>query len=278
KDDGGTANNGVDTLIKGFFIVTADENTLSSVVQSFETPLGSTGSLVYNATAFPVDSVIRVNLLNDVLNLGTDAGLDNIVGLYEIADPTGAIDTDGDGIGDISPTANNRSAYARAALQSHLNAGSLQTLNLRAGSDGDLNKNTTVTSFNRQGQSSSGLQQGVVIEGGKLYAPFIIANGGTLISSGSGGTIAGAIGTFLTSVNPNNSPVSNLTSPVAYFGFSEVNPDGVEHLRYIRNESSIVNGQTQTIGVFGFEDQPGGGDRDYNDAIFGFQFIAPVVA
>ncbi|MGA0200522.1 MAG: hypothetical protein ACO3NK_15665, partial [Prochlorotrichaceae cyanobacterium] len=53
KDDGGTANNGIDTLTKGFFIVTADENTLGQVIQSFETPVGGTGSLIYNTTAFP---------------------------------------------------------------------------------------------------------------------------------------------------------------------------------------------------------------------------------
>jgi hypothetical protein len=299
KDNGGTANNGIDTLTKGFFIITGDENALSNVIQSFENPVGSTGSLIYNSTGFPVDSLIRVNLHQDVVQLGTSAYLDNIVGLYEIADPDGGIDIgkdlDGDGrittveekaakdgIADLTPRANmsaeDRAAYARGALENHLTNGSLQTFNLRAGSDGAANKNTTVTSFNRQGQSSTGLQTGVVIEGGKLYAPFIIANGGTLISAGSGGTIAGAIGTFLTAVNPNNSAVSNINSPVAYFSFSEVNPDGAEHLRYIRNESAIVNGQTQTIGIYGFEDLPGGGDRDYNDAVFGFQFLAPVIA
>jgi hypothetical protein len=232
--------------------------------------VGGTGSLIYNTTAFPVNSLIRVNLLNNVLNLGTDASLDNIVGLYEIADPDGGIDTDGDGVANVYPTVTNRSAYARAALQSHLNGGSLQTFNLRAGSDGDPNKNSTVSSFNRQGQATTGIQQGVVVEGGKLYAPFIIANGGSLISGGSGGTIAGAIGTFLTVVNPNNSAVSNPSSPVAYFSFSEANPDGAEHLRYLSNQNGI--------GIFGFEDLPGGGDRDFNDAIFGFQFIAPVIA
>jgi len=247
QDNGGTANNGIDTLTKGFFVVTGDENALSNVIQTFETPVGGTGSLLYNTSAFPVGSLIRVNLQQDVLRLGTNGYLDNIVGLYEIADPDGGIDLgkdlDGDGqittteekaakdgIADLTPSANmsaaDRAAYARGALENHLTNGSLQTFNLRAGSDGDPNKNSTVSSFNRQGQSSTGLQTGVVVEGGKLYAPFIIANGGTLISSGSGGTIAGAIGTFLTAVNPNNNAVSNITSPVAYFSFNEVNPDG----------------------------------------------------
>jgi hypothetical protein len=219
-----------------------------------------------------------VNLQADVKQLGTSAVLDNIVGLYEIADPDGSIDigqdldgdgkitttaekTAKDGIGDILPTAAKRSDYASAALQNYLNTGNLLTFSVRAGSNGDPNKNYTTTQFNGQG--------GIYILGGKLYAPFIIANGGSLIS-GSGGTVAGAVGSFL-NVNSTNAAANKVTDPVAYFGFSTVNPDGVEHLKLLRTETSSIGTGNQVL-IYGFEDLPGGGDRDYNDAVFGFDF------
>ena len=286
KDNGGTANNGIDTLTKGFFIVTADANTLGNVITDFESTPGQTGGLIYNTTALPLGSAIRTTLTADVRQLGTSASFDNIVGLYEIADPNGGIDLgrdlDGDGdidtneerlakdgIADITPNANmtatERTSYARAALQSHVS--DLSLFNLRAGSNGDAVRNTTSAQFNAQGQSTTGSQQGVVLEAGKLYAPFIIANGGSLIS-GNGGTIAGGVSSFITVVNPNNLDTNpnSVSDPVAYFSFSEVNPDRSEHLRSIGNN------------VYGFEDLPGGGDRDFNDAIFSFTFNTTVVA
>ena len=73
---------------------------------------------------------------------------------------------------------------------------------------------------------------------------------------------------FITVVNPNNLDTNpnSVSDPVAYFSFSEVNPDRSEHLRSIGNN------------VYGFEDLPGGGDRDFNDAIFSFTFNTTVVA
>jgi len=286
QDNGGTANNGIDTLTKGFFIVTADANALGNVITDFESTPGQTGGLIYNTTALPLGSAIRTTLTADVRQLGTSGSFDNIVGLYEIADPNGGIDLgrdlDGDGdidtneeqlakdgIADITPNANmtaaERTTYARAALQSHVN--DLSLFNLRAGSNGDAVRNTTSAQFNAQGQSTTGSQQGVVLEAGKLYAPFIIANGGTLIS-GNGGTIAGGVSSFITVVNRDNVDTNpnSVSDPVAYFSFSEVNPDRSEHLRSFGNN------------VYGFEDLPNGGDRDFNDAIFSFTFNTTVVA
>ena len=76
-----------------------------------------------------------------------------------------------------------------------------------------------------------------------LLAPFIIANGTTE--------------EFLTN-NPDNQP----GEPLAYFSFLGANPDGVEHIRLLDNNT------------FGFEDLFGGGDRDFNDLTFRAEFTA----
>jgi hypothetical protein len=47
---------------------------------------------------------------------------------------------------------------------------------------------------------------------------------------------------------------------VAYFAFVGANPDNVPHF------------QNRGDGVFDFEDLPGGGDMDFNDAVFRFEF------
>ena len=68
--------------------------------------------------------------------------------------------------------------------------------------------------------------------------------------------------------NPNNT-AHNLsdfmTHAVAYFSFGSENPDETEHL------------QSRGNNVFGFEDLPGNlgiSDKDFNDAVFKFNFIA----
>ncbi|MEM7555079.1 MAG: spondin domain-containing protein [Cyanobacteria bacterium P01_A01_bin.84] len=74
-----------------------------------------------------------------------------------------------------------------------------------------------------------------------LLAPFIIANGTTE--------------EFLSN-NPDNLPGESL----AYFTFLGANPDGVEHIRLLEDNT------------FGFEDLFGGGDRDFNDLTFRAEF------
>jgi hypothetical protein len=52
-------------------------------------------------------------------------------------------------------------------------------------------------------------------------------------------------------------PENNLDqSVIAYFSFMAANPDGVDHIRLLGDNT------------FAFEDLAGGGDFDYNDMIF----------
>lgn len=87
----------------------------------------------------------------------------------------------------------------------------------------------------------------VPLTGGAIYAPFIIANGGNL-----------SVEEFLEE-NPNNTAAEDPEDVVAYFPFLAANPDGADHLRLLADNT------------FGFEDLPGGGDQDFNDAIFQVQ-------
>ncbi|BAY66604.1 Na-Ca exchanger/integrin-beta4 [Calothrix brevissima NIES-22] len=68
---------------------------------------------------------------------------------------------------------------------------------------------------------------------GSIFAPFIIANGRpeALLDS-----------------NPNN-------DPAVYFPFLGANADKVDHIRLLGNN------------VFGFEDLPSAGDKDFNDVV-----------
>ncbi|MEM9539684.1 MAG: DUF4347 domain-containing protein [Cyanobacteria bacterium P01_E01_bin.42] len=78
----------------------------------------------------------------------------------------------------------------------------------------------------------------ISLDGSSLYAPYIIVN-----STPTG---------FLID-NPNNSVGSDIN---AYFLYTAANPDRVDHLVLLGNNT------------FGFEDLFNGGDRDYNDLIF----------
>nr|WP_275414346.1 DUF4114 domain-containing protein [Spirulina major] len=80
------------------------------------------------------------------------------------------------------------------------------------------------------------------LDGNSLYAPFLIANG--------------TIDDFL-SFNADNAAGGSV---VSYFAYISANPDGVDHVRLLGNNT------------FGFEDLSGGGDRDYNDIIFQVNF------
>lgn len=80
------------------------------------------------------------------------------------------------------------------------------------------------------------------LDGNSLYAPFLIANG--------------TIDDFL-SFNADNAAGGSVVSYFAYIG---ANPDSVDHVRLLGNNT------------FGFEDLSGGGDRDYNDVIFQVTF------
>jgi 3-phytase len=168
------------------------------------------------------------NSLQNALNQ-TTAAFNNLFGLYEVDDVTGSVNG-------IKP---GEIGYAKAALSKVVD-------------------NFIV----RVGGSSSGAASDVIVNGGKIYSPFVIANGGNF-----SGNLQAAINAFF-AANPNNSPANaqNYTTlPVAYFSFGVANPDGAAHLRSFGNNT------------FGFEDLPAGvgvSDYDFNDAVFSFGAIA----
>ncbi|MTJ42014.1 choice-of-anchor I family protein [Dolichospermum flos-aquae] len=168
------------------------------------------------------------NSLQNALNQ-TTAAFNNLFGLYEVDDVTGSVNG-------IKP---GEIGYAKAALSKVVD-------------------NFIV----RVGGSSSGAASDVIVSGGKIYSPFVIANGGNF-----SGNLQAAINAFF-AANPNNSPATaqNYTTlPVAYFSFGVANPDGAAHLRSFGNNT------------FGFEDLPAGvgvSDYDFNDAVFSFGAIA----
>ncbi|MEM7552930.1 MAG: DUF4114 domain-containing protein [Cyanobacteria bacterium P01_A01_bin.84] len=162
----------------------------------------------------------------------TDAMFENMVGFYEVVDENGGIDVDGDGVADFNP---GDDGYARAALENAVDG-----IAVRLG--GNPNNDTTAVGFGD-----------TIIEGGKQYAAFAIANAGDL-----------TVEEFL-EINPNNDAATRFDDQVAYFAFGEANPDGANHLKSFGN------------GVFGFEDLPsnlGASDNDFNDAVFKFNFTA----
>jgi hypothetical protein len=138
--------------------------------------------------------------------------------------------------------------YARIAISKIVN-----NFVLELGAEKDPNKNTNASEFGD-----------VLLDGGSMYAPFIIANGGNLIPTN--GTIQEAIDVFLAQ-NPNNSAatINNYEShTVAYFSFGAANPDSSEHLKNLGDNT------------FGFEDLPGNlsvSDFDFNDSVFKFTFL-----
>ena len=204
------------------------------------------GSLVFNFSNLP--GSIQVTAIEEGLRQ-TGAFFNNVVGLYPVADDNGAVfdslDLDGDGNVTelIQP---GQAGYARSALSQAVN-----NFFLRASGEG-ANQSTTAAEFGD-----------VLLEGGRRYAPFVIANGGNL-----GESLQGSIQAFLTK-NPDNvaATLENYIShEVAYFSFGAANPDGAEHLRSRGNN------------IFGFEDLPGNlpniSDNDFNDGILAFNFIA----
>ncbi len=87
-------------------------------------------------------------------------------------------------------------------------------------------------------QASEDATGSLQIGGGTLLAPYIIADG--------------TVDEFLTE----NSGNQQGQGPLAYFAYLGANPDGVDHVRLLGDNT------------FGFEDLFGGGDRDFNDMVF----------
>jgi len=205
------------------------------------------GSLVYDLASVAVQVTTRTD---DAALSQTNALFHNLVGLYQVENTNGAIlDTlDLNGNGQTNDLLNpNDFGYARTAITNRVN-----NFFLQAGGNGDPNKNTNASEFGD-----------VLLQGGRFYAPFVIANGGNLIPQN--GTTQDAINAFLTQ-NPANVAATRenySTHAVSYFSFGSANPDGTQHL------------QNRGNNVFGFEDLPGNlnvSDFDFNDAVFRFGF------
>ncbi len=135
-----------------------------------------------------------------------EATFNNTVGLYRIDDISGAVNG-------IAP---GQAGYAQAAISNRISEVTLNVGNQQS---------RTVTS---------------TLQGGALYAPFMVVNAG--------------IDDFLNS-NPNNAG----GGINAFFAYQAANPDVQNHIVLLGNNT------------FGFEDLFGGGDRDFNDMIFQVQ-------
>ncbi len=240
SDDGGTDNGGVDTSPEQTFTITSTPPEEPVEIDFEADSAGIIGNtFAYNLTPVGNGTQVTTQLTNDVLDLGTDAVFDNIVGLYEVVNVNGGIPLED---GTVLLPAEDPSRYAELALTNRVDS-----FELRAGSSGDINLNTTVEQFGD-----------ILLTGGRLYAPFVIANGGTV---GFDGFInaenAESDGVF-------NDPADFSDDLVAYFAFSGANPNGAAHL------------QSRGNNIFGFEDLPsnlGISDNDFNDAIFQFNFL-----
>lgn len=194
--------------------------------------------LVYDTSRILNRTNITANLVDDGQNLRSDAKFDNLIGLYQVVGVDGGIDTNGDGKADLLP---GDKGYALAAIENRVD-----DFMIRAGSSGDPNFNTTAKDFGD-----------VLLEGGRFYAPFVIANGGNVGFEGFISQEQGeADGEF-------NDAADFREDLVAYFTFGAANPDGQLHL------------QNRGNGVFGFEDLPGNlasSDNDFNDGVFQLKF------
>ena len=140
--------------------------------------------------------------------VASEAAYDNVVGFYRIENKQGSVFDPLTGktinVGDAD--------YTQAAIRNSQSFG---------------------MNFNDQ---SAGITK--TLDGGSLFAPFIIANGDVnqVLNSGSG------------------------NQPAVYFSYLGANPDKVDHIRLLGSNA------------WGFEDLAGGGDRDYNDIVIRANF------
>ena len=140
--------------------------------------------------------------------VASEAAYDNVVGFYRIENKLGSVFDPLTGktinVGDAN--------YTQAAIRNSQSFG---------------------MNFNDQ---SAGITK--MLDGGSLFAPFIIANGNVnqVLNSPSG------------------------SQPAVYFSYLGANPDKVDHIRLLGSNA------------WGFEDLAGGGDRDYNDIVIRANF------
>lgn len=145
-------------------------------------------------------SLTAGNINAKFTEVSAQASYHNYAGLYRVDDASGKI-------GNLNP---GDLGYMTAALQRSK----------------EVNRGVE---FDRDGIAAKSL------DGGYIYAPFVVADG--------------TIDQVLNSLDPK-------TAPRVYFNYVAANADGFDHIKSLGTNK------------FGFEDTWGGGDKDYNDLIF----------
>lgn len=183
-------------------------NSLIVETQGSQEKLVEGSQLQGNAQSEVLDLRKLKGTVNIEASLYREAGYNNTVGFYavdlegKVVDPlTGLAVTD-------SPTKDNAEDYLQKALQHRVNIAL------------SVENQSTIT-------------QVAQLQGGLLYAPFLVQDGSFLMLE--------------------DNDLSN--DPQVFFPYLGVNSDKVDHLRLLGNN------------LFGFEDLTGGGDLDYNDVI-----------
>jgi trimeric autotransporter adhesin len=182
---------------------------LATVANAIVTPtavsLNANNAGLVSSVAYDITGANRVAVdLGNNPSVASSAAFDNFVGLYEVADSLGGIDTNGDGIVELIP---GDAAYARTAIGNRVNNFTIRT-------GGNVSNDTTPTNFGN-----------VFLTGGKFYVPFVIANLGNSTPAD-----------FLAK-NPTNQAATKIDDQVAYFGITSANPDRVSHLRSLGNNT-----------------------------------------
>ncbi|OPH11438.1 Calx-beta domain-containing protein [Cylindrospermopsis raciborskii] len=258
KDDGGVANSGLDTTEKEFTVQSAiplnpsvfEPNVDISAGLTFKPQTNGTVNLDTSRGSASLDQVQSVQS-------GTKSNFNHIIGLYEVMNNQGEIkDNQGN---TLKPEDANYTLHA-------LTTARVKNFTLQAGG-------------NDTPSTATQLGSGVSVLGGKFYAPFAIANGGTYFPGNQGiedfvAAEQGDINRFSTALpyvrdlvarEGKNGDVFNnaprfVQEPVAYFTFGAANPDKSAHFRSYGN------------GVYGFEDLPADltqySNNDFNDAVF----------
>ena len=197
-EDGSGTNDFKDIILK---VLAADDALAIGTSQQSNSQGGEVLDLRFASGLTADTKSVRADFI-----VNREAAFNNFVGFYKVADVNGGIDTNGDGIADITT---GQSGYTQAAIRGRV-------------SGIDLTVNNQGTAF------FTG-----VFNPNSIFAPFIIVNGTP---------------DLLLDNNTAN-------DPTVYFPFLGSNSDGVDHIRMLGNN------------VFGFEDLPNGGDRDFNDMI-----------
>jgi uncharacterized repeat protein (TIGR01451 family) len=167
--------------------------------------LGTNLQSQQEAELIDLRQVDTTQTINAEFTIYREAAFDNYVGFYQIQDLQGTIIDSLTGQS-FKP---GDSGYIEATVRNRITGVDL----------GVDNQSTAVVNG--------------VLQGGVIFAPFIIANG-----------------------SPEQILDNNQSNdPAVYFSFIAANTDGVDHIRLLGNN------------VFGFEDLPRGGDLDYNDII-----------